>query len=48
MSTEVKSKEKVNMDPQYIIKLTVTLFVTCVVVAGALGLVNSVTAGPIA
>ena len=36
------------MDPQYIIKLTVTLFVTCVVVAGALGLVNSVTAGPIA
>ena len=48
MSTEVKSKGKVNMDPQYIIKLTVTLFVTCVVVAGALGLVNSVTAGPIA
>ena len=48
MSTEVKSKEKVNMDPQYIIKLTVTLFVTCVVVAGALGLVNSVTEGPIA
>ena len=48
MSTEVKSKEKVNMDPKYIIKLTVTLFVTCVVVAGALGLVNSVTAGPIA
>ena len=48
MSTEVKSKEKVNMDPKYIIKLTVTLFVTCVVVAGALGLVNSVTEGPIA
>ena len=48
MSTEVKSKEKVNMDPKYIIKLTVTLFVTCVVVSGALGLVNSLTEGPIA
>ena len=35
------------MDPKYIIKLTVTLFVTCVVVAGLLGLVNSVTAGRI-
>ena len=29
-------------------KLTVTLFITCVVVAGALGWVNSVTEGPIA
>ena len=28
MSTEVKTKEKVDMDPKYIIKLTVTLFVT--------------------
>ena len=25
MSNEVKTKEKVNMDPKYIIKLTVTL-----------------------
>ena len=47
MSNEVKTKEKVDMDPKYIIKLTVTLFVTCVVVAGLLGLVNSVTAGRI-
>ena len=46
MSNEVQTKEKVNMDPKYIIKLTVTLFVTCVVVAGLLGLVNSVTEGP--
>ena len=37
MSNEVQTKEKVNMDPKYIIKLTVTLFVTCVVVAGLLG-----------
>ena len=41
MST--KSKEKVQMDPAYIIKLTVTLLVTCVVVAAALGGVNAVT-----
>ena len=41
MST--KSKEKVQMDPAYIIKLTVTLFVTCVVVAAALGGVNAIT-----
>ena len=40
MSNEVKTKEKVDMDPKYIIKLTVTLFVTCVIVAGLLGLVN--------
>ena len=39
MST--KSKEKVQMDPAYIIKLTVTLLVTCVVVAAALGGVNA-------
>ena len=43
MSTEVKTKEKVNMDPQYIIKLTVTLFVTCLIVAGLLGGVNAIT-----
>ena len=48
MSNEVKTKENVDMDPKYIIKLTVTLFVTCVIVAGLLGLVNSVTCGPIA
>ena len=48
MSNEVKTKEKVDMDPKYIIKLTVTLFVTYVIVAGLLGLVNSVTEGPIA
>lgn len=41
MSTQ--SKEKVQMDPAYIIKLTVTLFLTCVVVAAALGGVNAVT-----
>lgn len=48
MSNEVKTKEKVDMDPKYITKLTVTLLVTCVIVAGLLGLVNGVTAGPIA
>ena len=42
------SNTKVSMDPKYIIKLTVTLFLTCVVVAGLLGLVNSVTEVPIA
>ena len=31
MSNEVKNK--VDMDPKYIIKLTVTLFLTCMVVA---------------
>ena len=41
MSNEVKTKEKVNMDPKYIIKLTVTLLLTCMVVAGLLGWVNS-------
>ena len=40
------SKEKVQMDPKYIIKLTVTLFLTCCVVAGALGAINMVTEGP--
>ncbi len=48
MSNEVKTKAKVDMDPKYIIKLTVTLFATCLVVAGALGMVNKVTEGPIA
>lgn len=48
MSNEVKTKEKVDMDPKYIIKLTVTLFVTCVIVAAALGGVNAVTADKIA
>lgn len=48
MSNEVKTKAKVDMDPKYIIKLTVTLFATCLIVAGALGAVNMVTAGPIA
>ena len=48
MSNEVKTKEKVNMDPKYIIKLGVTLFVTCVVVAGLLCLVNMVTKDKIA
>lgn len=43
MSNEVKTKEKVDMDPKYIIKLTVTLFITCVVVAAALGGVNAIT-----
>jgi electron transport complex protein RnfG len=43
MSNKAMTKEKVDMDPKYIIKLTVTLLVTCVVVAGLLGLVNKVT-----
>lgn len=37
------NKEKVQMDPKYIITLTVTLLVTCVVVAAALGGVNAIT-----
>ena len=48
MSTEVKNKEKIELDPQYIIKLTVTLFVTCVVVAALLGGVNAITKDKIA
>ena len=43
MSNEVKTKEKVDMDPKYIVKLAVTLFVTCVIVAGLLGFVNKLT-----
>ena len=41
-------KQKIEMDPKYLIKLTVTLFITCVVVAGALGFVNKLTAPNIA
>ena len=42
------NKEKVQMDPAYIIKLTVTLLVTCVIVAAALGGVNAITEDKIA
>lgn len=42
------SKEKVQMDPKYILTLTVTLFVTCVIVAGLLGGVNAITEDRIA
>lgn len=48
MSSEVKNKEKVQMDPKYIITLTVTLFVTCLIVAGLLGGVNAITKDKIA
>ena len=37
-----------NMDPKYIIELTVKLFATCLIVAGLLGVVNKVTAPNIA
>jgi len=47
MSKEAKTKEKVDLDPKYIIKLTVTLMVACVIVAGLLGYVNSITADKI-
>ena len=47
MSNDVKTKEKVHMDPQYIIRLTVTLLITCMVVAAALGGVNAITADKI-
>lgn len=43
-----QTHEKVNMDPGYIIKLAVTLLITCAVVAAALGGVNAVTAEKIA
>ena len=43
-----QTHEKVNMDPGYIIKLAVTLLITCAVVAAALGGVNAVTADKIA
>jgi electron transport complex protein RnfG len=48
MSKETKSKEKVDMDPKYILKLTLTLLITCVIVAGILGYVNSITKDKIA
>ena len=48
MSNEVKTKEKIDMDPKYIVKLTVTLLGTCLIVALLLGLVNGVTADKIA
>ena len=41
-------KQKIDMDPKYLAKLSVTLFVTCVIVAGALGFVNKLTAPNIA
>ena len=41
MSNEAKTK--VDMDPKYLVKLTVPLFVTCVIVAGLLGFVNKLT-----
>ena len=50
MSEQVKTektKEKINMDPKYLIKLTLTLLITCIIVAGLLGAVNHVTEGPI-
>ncbi len=43
MSEQVKSKEKITMDPKYILVLTFTLTLTCIIVAGLLGLVNQVT-----
>ena len=48
MSNEVKTKEKIDMDPKYIITLTVTLFITCLIVAGLLGGVNAITKDKIA
>lgn len=43
MSEQVKTKEKIVMDPKYILKLTFILTITCIIVAGLLGLVNQVT-----
>lgn len=43
MSAEGKTQEKIKMDPKYILKLTVILMVTCIIVAGVLGYVNSIT-----
>ncbi|MCI2057850.1 MAG: FMN-binding protein [Oscillibacter sp.] len=42
-----ETKQKVDMDPKYILKLTLTLLITCVLVAGILGWVNSITEGRI-
>ena len=43
MSTQVQAAAKPQMDPKYILSLTIRLGVTCVVVAFLLGLVNMVT-----
>ena len=48
MSGEAVKKEKVQMDPKYILKLSITLLVICLVVALALGCVNGITADKIA
>lgn len=48
MSGEAVKKEKVQMDPKYIIKLSVTLLIICLVVSLMLGLVNGITADKIA
>ena len=48
MSGEAVKKEKVQMDPKYILKLSITLLVICLVVALALGFVNGITADKIA
>ena len=42
------SNNKINLDPKYIVRLTITLFITCMVVAGLLGFVNSITKDKIA
>lgn len=47
MSGQVKAKEKAVMDPKYLLTLTLKLLITCVIVAGLLGWVNSITEGPI-
>ncbi len=41
MSNE--AKEKIQMDPKYLLKLTMTLLITCAIVAGLLGFVNQLT-----
>lgn len=46
--SEAAKKEKVQMDPKYIIKLSVTLLIICLVVSLMLGLVNGITADKIA
>jgi electron transport complex protein RnfG len=48
MSKEAKTRKKADMNPMYILKLTLTLLITCVIVAGVLGYVNSITKDKIA
>ena len=48
MSGEAVKKEKVQMDPKYILKLSITLLGICLVVSLLLGLVNGITADKIA